>query len=176
MAEQANAPLPSGFALEEYTIKRQLSLGGGFSMEATLPGGVIVDPGIVLAPAKPGPPNATTTSIEMPWRLILSPHSGGRWRHTTGLVTSPATQRTELWHSRLVVPRADGTEIEPPYPGFETFVFLPKDSPHVALIEEIAGWGLPPVDVVLEMERRKFAHGESHLVIKSIKKTSWVAP
>ncbi|MFV0371581.1 MAG: serine/threonine protein kinase [Azonexus sp.] len=28
MAEQANAPLPSGFALEEYTIKRQLSLGG----------------------------------------------------------------------------------------------------------------------------------------------------
>lgn len=95
---------------------RQLSLGGGFSMEATLPGGVIVDPGIVLAPAKPGPPNATTTSIEMPWRLILSPHSGGRWRHTTGLVTSPATQRTELWHSRLVVPRADGTEIEPPYP------------------------------------------------------------
>lgn len=67
-------------------------------------------------------------------------------------------------------------KIEPPYPGFETFVFLPKDSPHVALIEEIAGWGLPPVDVVLEMERRKFAHGESHLVIKSIKKTSWVAP
>lgn len=95
---------------------RQLSLGAGFSMEATLPGGVIIDPGIVIAPARPAAPGATTTSIEMPWRLILSPHSGGRWRHTTDLVTSPTTQRTELWHSRLVVPRADGTEIEPPYP------------------------------------------------------------
>ena len=95
---------------------RQLSLGAGFSMEAALPGGIIVDPGIVLAPAKPGPPNATTTSIEMPWRLILSPHGGGRWRHAAGLVTSPTTQRTELWHSRLVVPRTDGIEIEPPYP------------------------------------------------------------
>ena len=28
MAQQANQPLPNGFTLEEYTIDRQLSLGG----------------------------------------------------------------------------------------------------------------------------------------------------
>ena len=113
----ANTLRIGGAAGDIATVRaRQLSIGAGFSMEATLPGGVIVDPGIVLAPAKPALPGATTTSIEMPWRLILSPHSGGRWRHAASHVTSPATQRIELWHSRLVVPRADGTEIEPPYP------------------------------------------------------------
>ena len=65
---------------------------------------------------QPGLPNNETTSIEMPWRLILSPHSGGRWRHATTPVCSGKTSHTELWHSRLVIPHDDKTEIEPPYP------------------------------------------------------------
>jgi len=93
---------------------RQVSIGAGFSLSATLPGSIIARPDIVLAPAKPASPNATTTSIEMPWRLILSPHAGGRWRHAVDAATSPATQRTELWHSRLVTPDDEGLEIEPP--------------------------------------------------------------
>ncbi len=44
-------------------------------------------------------PTATETAIELPWRLALSPLSGGRWSH-------PVTPRvlggwTELWHTRL---------------------------------------------------------------------------
>jgi|GEM_PF-563395 len=68
---------------------------------------------------KPGPqlPDATTTSIEMPWRLIMSPHKGGRWRHISMPVSS-VRGHTELWHSRLVTPH-NGTVIQPPYPDTE---------------------------------------------------------
>jgi hypothetical protein len=67
-------------------------------------------------------------------------------------------------------------KIEPPYPGFETYVFLPKSSPESAKIDEIAAWGMPQVDVVLQLERKAFPHGEKHLVIKALEKPSWVAP
>ncbi|WP_253958358.1 hypothetical protein [Rhizobium sp. WYJ-E13] len=74
----------------------------------------------VVVPSRPGAPrpvlpSALTTSIELPWRLILSPHAAEKWRHATAPATSPATSRTELWHSRLVAPDADGKTIEPPY-------------------------------------------------------------
>ena len=52
-------------------------------------------------------PGARQTAIELPWRLILSPHSAERWRHAKAPVTSPAGH-TELWHSRLVAPRPEG--------------------------------------------------------------------
>lgn len=66
-------------------------------------------------PPRPAKPTSTTTSIELPWRLVLSPHADERWHHAATPVTSAATQRTELWHSRLVAPGADGKAIEPPY-------------------------------------------------------------
>jgi hypothetical protein len=70
-----------------------------------------------LQPPEPAVPGAFITSIEMPWRLILSPHEGGRWRHSPEAMVSPVTQHTELWHSRLVTPDAKtGEEIEPSYP------------------------------------------------------------
>lgn len=118
MASAAASTMRIGVASGDMaTVRaRQLSIGAGFDMTAKLPGDIALTPGVRLAPAKPAQPNATTTSIEMPWRLILSPHSGGRWRHATGVVTSAASGRTELWHSRLVVPRADGSEVQPPYP------------------------------------------------------------
>lgn len=67
-------------------------------------------------------------------------------------------------------------KIEAPFPDSETFVFLPKSSPELPKLEEIAGWGMPPVDVVLQLERKAFPHGVKHLVIKSLEKPSWVAP
>jgi hypothetical protein len=106
---------------------RQFSVGAGFKSPPGLvdknppglsripPGQISTNPGLTLLPPQPAEPDATTTSIEMPWRLILSPHEGGRWRHASAAVTSAATHRTELWHSRLVTPH-DGKEIEPPYP------------------------------------------------------------
>jgi hypothetical protein len=70
----------------------------------------------IARPPRPAAPSATQTAIEMPWRLILSPHEGERFRHAAEPVTSPITQRTELWHSRLVAPDAQGSVIEPPRP------------------------------------------------------------
>ena len=69
----------------------------------------------------PKEPDKDMTSIEMPWRLILSPRSNGRWRHAANPVFSSKTKHTELWHSRLVVPH-DGKEIQPPYPDKERIV------------------------------------------------------
>jgi hypothetical protein len=71
---------------------------------------------IVRNPPQPALPSAAMTSIELPWRLILSPHGAERWRHATAPVTSTATGHTELWHSRLMAPDKDGHAIEPPYP------------------------------------------------------------
>ena len=52
----------------------------------------------------------------MPWRPITAPHAGERWLHATQPVTSMATKRTELWHTRLVGPAAAGQRpIEPPH-------------------------------------------------------------
>ncbi|MDE2402651.1 MAG: hypothetical protein KGL90_13395 [Burkholderiales bacterium] len=74
----------------------------------------------IPAPHSQGPrpqaPTATQTAIELPWRLILSPHAGERWHHASTPVTSALTDRTELWHTRLVAPAADGAVIEPPQP------------------------------------------------------------
>ncbi|MHB1191493.1 MAG: hypothetical protein ACYC6F_00480 [Longimicrobiales bacterium] len=67
-----------------------------------------------VRPPRPHEPSATETAIELPWRLIVSPHSGERWHHAAEPVISP-TGHTELWHSRLVAPDKDGHVIEPPH-------------------------------------------------------------
>lgn len=94
---------------------RQIGGGRGIRPIRVPPGRGGIDRRIRPRAARPAPPNATTTAIEMPWRLILSPHNGTRWHHAAYPVTSPATERTELWHSRLVAPSSNGTVIEPPY-------------------------------------------------------------
>lgn len=63
---------------------------------------------------RPALPGAQQTAIELPWRLILSPYAQERWRHAKAPATSPATQHTELWHSRLLAPPSDNRDIEPP--------------------------------------------------------------
>ncbi len=85
--------------------------------------GVAIDPGVIPVPRGPRPaaPGARETAIELPWRLIISPHGGERWRHAKLPVTSPEG-RTELWHSRLVAPKNDGSLIEPPQPDSQRTV------------------------------------------------------
>ena len=52
------------------------------------------------------PPDVTETSIEAPYRLMLSPHAGEAWAHSIAEVDGGG--RTELWHTRLGVRRNDG--------------------------------------------------------------------
>jgi len=95
-------------------LRRQLSTGSGLKEVAKLPAD-FRNPALVQRPPKPAAPDASTTAIEIPWRLIISPHKNSRWRHATSPVTSTATEHTELWHSRLVVPDSKGMAIEPPH-------------------------------------------------------------
>lgn len=95
---------------------RQFSAGAAVNPAAVGSLGRITDWALRPRPPRPAAPNAITTSIEMPWRTILSPHENERWRHASTPVTSAGSQRTELWHTRLVAPNADDTYIEPPYP------------------------------------------------------------
>ncbi len=100
----------------EATLRaRQLSKSAGLLD----PGNVqleLIDPGVFQTQPSPKNPDGLTTAIEIPWRLILSPHGDTRWRHAAAPVRSAATNHTELWHSRLVAPDPDGGVIEPPYP------------------------------------------------------------
>jgi hypothetical protein len=96
-------------------MTRQHSAGAGLRAFADIQLDAI-DPGIFQTQPSPRNPDALTTAIEIPWRLLLSPHGDTRWRHATAPVTSEETKHTELWHSRLVAPDKDGTAIEPPYP------------------------------------------------------------
>ncbi|HYA49251.1 MAG TPA: hypothetical protein VEG35_06085, partial [Burkholderiales bacterium] len=59
--------------------------------------------------AAPGP---TETAIEMPYRLVISPHAGETWRHSVEAVTRDG--RTELWHTRLAAVGPDGAPDESP--------------------------------------------------------------
>lgn len=92
-------------------LSRVSQMGSALGLKLTAQ----VSPTLRLKP-RPGLPGDTQTAIEMPWRLILAPHAGERWRHAAEPVTSALTQRTELWHTRLVAPGANGKFIEPPRP------------------------------------------------------------
>jgi hypothetical protein len=102
---------------------------GGQGIAAIRPEATIIDLGVVPGVAgavrvrpKPAAPAAQQTAIELPWRLILSPHGGERWRHAKDASESPSGH-TELWHSRLVAPRSsDGFVIEPPRPDSQRSV------------------------------------------------------
>jgi hypothetical protein len=57
-------------------------------------------------------PTEFETALDLPFRLVLSPHDESRWKHATAPVTR--NERTELWHTRLVVgPDMDMDEPDP---------------------------------------------------------------
>lgn len=75
-----------------------------------------VGPIVALARPEPRAPGDRETSLELPWRIILSPNRHGAWFHTETAATSEATGHTELWHTRLGVRREDGTLVDGPDP------------------------------------------------------------
>ncbi len=83
--------------------------------KATSPGPTKKKPAPKPRPSVPKlrKPSSTETAIELPWRLALSPLTGGRWSHETGLRTLNGW--TELWRTRLATSpdplAADGAPI-----------------------------------------------------------------
>src|SRR5262249_7477971 len=79
------------------------------SGQSTVP--ITVDPVISarvvgLKPRVPVEPTNTETSLELPFRLYVSPNHYAQFAHAALPVASP-TGRVELWHTRVAV-RADG--------------------------------------------------------------------
>ncbi|HEV8244720.1 MAG TPA: hypothetical protein VGP93_03095 [Polyangiaceae bacterium] len=70
-----------------------------------------VDPDMVFTPGPPEEPGAHETSLEVPFRLEISPNVFGQWAHAV-LPVKSSSDRVELWHSRLGVRGADGRAIE----------------------------------------------------------------
>ncbi|MBN2339390.1 MAG: hypothetical protein JXP48_12710, partial [Acidobacteria bacterium] len=90
----APAILPGGAAAQKlYKVRRD---------EIRLP----VNTGLL----KIEPPAAHQTAIELPYRLLLSPNAYNLWAHSVGAVTHDG--RTELWHTRLAAPGADGAIVD----------------------------------------------------------------
>jgi len=104
----------------DMTTIRARQASSAASVLSRIPDNAVFQPGSILVPVPGGPkpanPSAITTAIEMPWRLIVSPHEGAQWRHAAAPVHSAATNHVELWHTSMVTPRSDGSEIAPPYP------------------------------------------------------------
>ena len=59
----------------------------------------LADPIRVRRRPSPSDPGADRTGIELPWRLIVSPHAGAAFAHSAAEVEHGG--RVELWHSRL---------------------------------------------------------------------------
>lgn len=127
----------------------------------------------------------TSEGFKVDWELFVECKDQLFIEFRDGQSDGPATFRFVMQrHSYWGPDRSEFTnsndylcyKVEPPYPGGEAFVFVQKDSPLAAEVEKIATWGLPPVDVVLTLERKEFPHGVKHFVIKSLDKLSWVAP
>jgi hypothetical protein len=97
---------------------------------------------------RPADPSATQTAIEMPWRLVLAPHAAERFRHAAQPVVSPATQRIELWHTRMVLPDSKGFVAPAPQPDPQRTVravWARTDDTHTQMRPEFpTGADLPP--------------------------------
>ncbi len=63
-----------------------------------------------LAVLKIAPPAGHQTALELPYRLVLSPHAFNVWAHSLRAVTRDG--RTELWHTRLAAANPDGTVVD----------------------------------------------------------------
>ena len=91
---------------------RALSLASGADLGFAQAAAVRPGPG-TPSPTFPKKPTALQTSLEIPYRLQISPNSSGQWAHAVDPVTSPSPEkRTELWHSRLAVRGSDAKPFE----------------------------------------------------------------
>ena len=76
------------------TVGQRVVIGRGVDRPS-----VIAKPMVVRPELKP--PGKDQTALELPFRLWISPNLHARWAHATGPVRSPASDRAELWHTRL---------------------------------------------------------------------------
>lgn len=90
---------------------RALRLGGGTPVREVQRTSALIE--ILRRGPKPALPAAQQTAIELPWRLILSPHAEERWRHAKAPATSAATQHTELWHTQLLAAQPEDSARAP---------------------------------------------------------------
>jgi hypothetical protein len=58
---------------------------------------------LMQLPPKLRKPTGLETSIEAPWRLIVSPNRYAAWAHALEPVISPTSKRVELWHTRCAL-------------------------------------------------------------------------
>lgn len=153
-----SAPASFSLASTGGLLQRQIT-GVAFNTLKDRFNDVAVTPGVFRVKPKPADPTPTQTAIEMPWRLVLAPHAAERFRHAAQPVTSPVSQRTEMWHSRMVLPvngevppapppdanrtvravwaRTDdtGTAMKPDFPGSGDLP-LPSDFPFMATMDD----------------------------------------
>lgn len=65
-----------------------------------------------VLPPTPREPSPTETAIELPWRLLLSPHPGAGFAHRAA-PTAAEDGRVELWHTRLGSRSEDSVDENP---------------------------------------------------------------
>jgi hypothetical protein len=77
-------------------------------------------------------PTADQTSIELPYRLLISPDKSTEWRHR--LQPFGKSGRYELWHTRLVSPNGDNfNELDPEHPAQLRAIWSPDYRPDLKL-------------------------------------------
>jgi len=124
--------------------------------------GQLVLTGIIrrITPGKtPRPLDPSETSIELPYRLFISPNQFGTWYHElklkwTGLAAAGAFQTCELWHNRLMASNSaymtvralwgvdiNGTYNKKPARDESFITALFNDDRH-CIVHESSNWGI----------------------------------
>jgi len=101
-------------------------------------------------PAQPLPiaePDNRETALEVPWRLLLSPHGGAGWAHATEPVSHQG--RTELWHTRLGAAVPGGVDEDADGRTVRVLWATDADFPAWLLLSGAAGAKDPPDGTVV---------------------------
>jgi hypothetical protein len=116
-------------------------------------------------------PGPTETSVELPYRLVLSPGPTGRWQHESTPRSSGS--RSELWHTRLTTPPADPTAPSGPRELPQLRAVWSPDArpdplplpPEIATFPNLGGGGLAPADALSNVARHQIVHLSSNYAL-----------
>ena len=112
-----------------------------------------------VLPPLPAVPTETQTSIELPWRLQISPNASGAFAHSATAVEH--NDRFELWHTRLGV-RALGPDGKRVLDD-EGKPTVDEHSPDLRTIRAVLGARLRPAPAVrLQFTARRVPQGRRH--------------
>jgi hypothetical protein len=103
--------LPASIKEIPYTIQGLLDWSEFTQRVAptALPRGEVGDRPVIVDPGSIDPP---VTTLELPYRLILSPNRTAGWVHLSDLAKVTHDGRTELWHTRLGILKQKGAKQE----------------------------------------------------------------